>query len=161
MSFYEMTLVLRQSLSDEEADKALEKYKSMIEKSGGTVHLTENWGKRRLAYEIQKERKATYFLLFFQLAGDAISELNRACRLDEQLIRHLVVKLTKKDLLHREQVKKREAAAKEAVAKAAAKAVAPKEATPKEAAPKEAGSESQAGSVKGEALAETEKVQER
>jgi small subunit ribosomal protein S6 len=107
MNFYESIFIARPSLLDEEVNKITEKVKVMIEQGGGKVLKIENWGKKKLAYEVQKEKKGTYVFLFFQLPGKVISELERAYRLDDSIMKFLTVKLSKKDLAQREWVRKK------------------------------------------------------
>ncbi|MCI0530170.1 MAG: 30S ribosomal protein S6 [Nitrospira sp.] len=107
MNFYESIFIARPSLLDEEIAKINEKVKGIIEQAGGTVQKIENWGKKKLAYEVQKEKKGTYVFLFFQSDGKIISELERAYRLDDGIMKFLTVKLDKKDLAQREWAKKK------------------------------------------------------
>jgi len=108
MNFYETIFISRPSLLDEEVNKITEKVKGIIEQGGGTVMKIENWGKKKLAYEVQKEKKGAYVFLFFQSPGKVISELERAYRLDDSIMKFLTVRLTKKDLAQREWAKKKE-----------------------------------------------------
>ncbi len=107
MNFYESIFIVRPSLSDEEIAKFTEKVKGVIGQGGGMVQKIENWGKKKLAYEVQNEKKGTYVFLFFQSDGKVISELERAYRLDDAIMKFLTVKLDKKDLAQREWVKKK------------------------------------------------------
>jgi small subunit ribosomal protein S6 len=93
---------------DEEVHKMTEKVKAIIEQGGGKVLKMENWGKKKLAYEVQKEKKGTYVFLFFQSEGKVIGEVERAYRLDDAVMKFLTVKLDKKDLAQREWAKKKE-----------------------------------------------------
>ena len=102
MNFYESIFIARPSLMDEEVSKVIEKIKSIIEQGGGTVLKTENWGKKKLAYEVQKEKKGTYIFLHFQSEGKVVSDLERAYRLDDAVMKFLTLKLNKKDLAQRE-----------------------------------------------------------
>ena len=107
MNFYETIFIARPSKLDEEVNKITGKAKGMIEQGGGTVLKIENWGKKKMAYEVQKEKKGTYVFLFFQSPGKVLSELERAYRLDDSIMKFLTVKLTKKDLAQREWAKKK------------------------------------------------------
>jgi small subunit ribosomal protein S6 len=113
MNFYESIFIARPSLLDEDVAKMTEKVKGVIEQGGGKIQKIENWGKKKLAYEVQKEKKGTYVFLFFQSDGKVISELDRAYRLDDAIMKYLTVKLDKKDLAHREWVKTKKAAQSE------------------------------------------------
>jgi small subunit ribosomal protein S6 len=107
MNSYESIFIAKPSLLDEEVNKIAEKIKGIIEQGGGSVQKIENWGKKKLAYEVQKEKKGTYVFLFFQASGKLMSELERAYRLDDSIMKFLTVKLTKKDLIQREWAKKK------------------------------------------------------
>ncbi|HLB02177.1 MAG TPA: 30S ribosomal protein S6 [Nitrospiria bacterium] len=107
MNFYESIFIARPSLTDEEVNKFIEKIKSIIEQGGGTVLITENWGKKKLAYEVEKEKKGTYIFLYFQSEGKLVSDVERAYRLDDAVMKYLTVKLDKKDLAQREWARKR------------------------------------------------------
>lgn len=107
MNFYESIFIARPSLTDEEVTKVAEKIKSIIEQGGGTVLITENWGKKKLAYEVEKEKKGTYIFLYFQSEGKLLSDVERAYRLDDAVMKYLTVKLNKKDLAQREWARKR------------------------------------------------------
>lgn len=108
MNHYESIFIVKPSLTEEEVNKVIEKVRSLIEQNGGTVHKVENWGKKKLAYEIEKEKKGTYTFLSFQSDGRVIRELERAYRLDDAVMRYLTIKLSKKDLAQREWAKKKE-----------------------------------------------------
>jgi small subunit ribosomal protein S6 len=64
----------------------------VMEKSG-TVLKFENWGKKKLAYEVKRERKGTFVYLNFQSKGDLISELERSYRLEDSVIKFLTVRM--------------------------------------------------------------------
>lgn len=108
MNFYETIFIVRPSLLDEDVNKLTEKVKGVIEQAGGTVLKLENWGKKKLAYEVQKEKKGTYVSLFFQAPGKVNRELEREYGLDDAIMKFLTVKLTKKDLAQRERARKKE-----------------------------------------------------
>ncbi len=90
---YESVVILRPSLADEEIQKTLDKVKSTIEKSGGTIERLENWGKKKLAYEVKREKKGVYVQLNFQGSGVAVTELERFFRLEDAIMKFLTVKL--------------------------------------------------------------------
>jgi small subunit ribosomal protein S6 len=92
MQLYESIFIVRPSLSDEDTSKLIDKLKGVIEKSG-TVLKFENWGKKKLAYEVNRERKGTFVYLNFQSKGDLISELERSYRLEDSVIKFLTVRM--------------------------------------------------------------------
>lgn len=96
MNFYECVLLLNSNLTDEESAQVVEKFQKIVEERKGTVHLIQRLGKKRLAYELRKERKADYVILYVELpvASDEI-EIDRAARLDERVIKSMIVKRKK------------------------------------------------------------------
>ena len=92
MRKYETIFILHPSL-DEEAVKAnIEKFKGVIENGGGTVENVDFWGKRKLAYEINKVNEGYYTLINFEANPELPKELDRIFRITDGVIRHIVVK---------------------------------------------------------------------
>ena len=112
MNIYESIFILKPSISDEDVQKVVSKMEGIV-KQGAELTATENWGKKKLAYEVAKEKRGVYVLLRFQGKGDIISELERNYRIDDNVIKFLTVKLNKKEI---EQLKKKEAATAAAAA---------------------------------------------
>ena len=84
MQQYELTLILKPTLTEEQADAIIEKFKLSI------VHR-QVWGKRMLAYPIRKEKEGLYIHLVIELPESNVSSLEEKIRLNEQIIRHLLV----------------------------------------------------------------------
>jgi len=112
LNIYESIFILKSSVSDEDIQKIVSKMEGIV-KQGAELLATENWGKKKLAYEVAKEKRGVYVLLRFQGKGDINSELERNYRIDDNVIKFLTVKLNKKEI---EQLKKKEAAAAVAAA---------------------------------------------
>lgn len=94
MAFYESIFILRASLTDEEAAAVMEKMQKALEKLEATIVKTENWGKKKLAYEIDHERRGAYVLIQFESAqGNVVSELERLYRLEDSIIKFLTVRV--------------------------------------------------------------------
>lgn len=93
MSFYEHVFVARQDLTPAQVDELANKFAGIIEKEGGKVTKRENWGLRNLAYRIQKNRKGYYVLFNIDAPAAAVKEMERTMRIDEDVIRHLTVKV--------------------------------------------------------------------
>jgi len=91
MAHYEAMVLLKSSLTDEEVNGMTEKLGGLITKLGGQITHTVSWGKKKLAYEINKEKKAVYLIFRFDAGGALVKELERACRLDEQVMRLMIV----------------------------------------------------------------------
>ncbi len=92
---YESIFIVRPSLSDEETGAIIHKMKSVLEKNGATLVKAENWGRKKLAYEVDRERKGTYVYFYFKGPGTVVSELERSYRLEDAVIKFLTVRLHK------------------------------------------------------------------
>jgi len=92
MQQYELTLILKPTLTEEQADAIIEKFKLSI------VHR-QVWGKRMLAYPIRKEKEGLYIYLVIELPESNVSSLEEKIRLNEQIIRHLLVTAEKQMLV--------------------------------------------------------------
>ncbi len=94
MALYESIFILRASLTDEEASAVVEKMQKALEKLEATLVKAEHWGKKKLAYEIDHERRGAYVLLQFESAqGNVVSELERLYRLEDSVIKFLTVRM--------------------------------------------------------------------
>ncbi|BCL35756.1 30S ribosomal protein S6 [Nostoc sp. MS1] len=89
---YETLYILRPDLTDEQVDQAIAKYQTILQDQGATDLEIQNRGKRRLAYEIKKQRDGVYVQFNYNAPGNAIAVLERAMRLSEEVIRYLTVK---------------------------------------------------------------------
>lgn len=90
---YETTFILRPDIADDNQKTLVEKLKSIIAAHGGQVVAMEDWGRRRLAYPIQKETRGYYTYLLYTGNNDLVAELERNLRITESAIRFLTVKL--------------------------------------------------------------------
>ena len=93
MRRYELMLLFRPDLEDDKLQSAVEKVTRAIVNAGGTLTKVSPWGKRRMAYDIQHFREASYFLLHFDIAPSAIRDLERGMLISEEILRHLVTVL--------------------------------------------------------------------
>ena len=92
MNKYELALVLSARLEDEERLAALEKVKDQITRFGGDIKDIDEWGKKRLAYEIQKEKEGFYYFIHFEAEAAAPAEIESRVRIMEPVLRFLCVK---------------------------------------------------------------------
>ncbi len=90
---YESIFIVRPSLSDEDTGAIINKMKGVLEKNGATLVKAENWGRKKLAYEVERERKGTYVYFYFKGPGTVVSELERSYRLEDSVIKFLTVRL--------------------------------------------------------------------
>ena len=96
MRDYELTLVVSPQLTAEKQKEALEKIKKIIASFKGKIKKTEEWGKKQLAYPIRKNEMGYYFLWEIQLPEKSLEELNQKLRIEESLLRYLIVKIEKR-----------------------------------------------------------------
>lgn len=93
MNKYELLFVIAPSLAEEEVKAVVEKAKDVIANGGGVVDNVDEWGKRRLAYEINHISEGYYVLVNFTSSPELPKELDRVLRISDKLIRHLIIKL--------------------------------------------------------------------
>jgi small subunit ribosomal protein S6 len=89
---YETMYILRPDLGDELTDQAIDKYQGILRDQGAEEIDTQHRGKRRLAYEINRHREGVYVQMNYKAPGTAITVLERAMRLNEDVIRYMTVK---------------------------------------------------------------------
>lgn len=92
MRKYETIFILNPEISEEEVNTTVDKVKSIIEKSNGVVENVDLWGKKRLAYEINKKNDGYFILVNFSSGEDFPKELDRNFRIMDTVIRHIIVK---------------------------------------------------------------------
>ncbi len=88
MKHYEVVFLVHPDQS-EQVPAMVERYRTMIEGAGGTIHRLEDWGRRQLAYPINKIHKAHYVLMNIEISAEILSELNSAFRFNDAVIRNL------------------------------------------------------------------------
>ncbi|MCX5716821.1 MAG: 30S ribosomal protein S6 [Nitrospirae bacterium] len=96
MNIYENIVILNASLGDEEIETASGKIKDLITNSGGEILNTDVWGRRKLAYEIKKQKKGFYLLLVFKAPSAAIKKLEDYYKVFDPVVKYMVIKLGKK-----------------------------------------------------------------
>jgi len=94
MRHYEVVFIVHPDQS-EQVPAMVERYQSMVTGSGGQVHRTEDWGRRQLAYPIQKLVKAHYVCLNIECSQATLDELEHSFRYNDAVLRHLVIKTKK------------------------------------------------------------------
>ena len=95
MQLYESIFIVRPSVTDEDTNKLIEKMKGVLDRCGATLVKLENWGKKKLAYEVKRERKGTYAYFYFRAPNITVGELERSYRLEDTIIKFLTVHLKK------------------------------------------------------------------
>lgn len=92
MNKYELALVVNAKIEDDAREAVVEKAKEYVTRFGGTVTEVEEWGKKRLAYEIQKMREGYYYFIQFEADATCPIELEKRVRIMDNVLRYLVVK---------------------------------------------------------------------
>ena len=92
MNKYELAVVVSAKLEDDERAATIERVKEYITRFGGTVTNVDEWGKKRLAYEIQKMREAFYYFIKFESDSNCPNEVENSVRIMENVIRFLCVR---------------------------------------------------------------------
>ena len=92
MNKYELAVVVNAKLEDEERAAVLERVKEYITRFGGTVIYVDDWGQRKLAYEIQKTSEGYYYFVHFEADGTVPGEIESRIRIMENVIRYLCVR---------------------------------------------------------------------
>lgn len=95
MSMYETVFILDSLLAPEEIDKVIDRVKELIESNGGKVLTVDKWGKRRLAYEIQKKQYGFYVAIEFEGEGPIPNSLESEFNFSDKVLRYLTYKYTK------------------------------------------------------------------
>jgi small subunit ribosomal protein S6 len=94
MRHYEIVFIVHPDQS-EQVPAMIERYKALVTGGGGVIHRLEDWGRRQMAYPIQKMHKAHYVLMNIEVDGAALAELENAFKFNDAVLRHLTVKMTK------------------------------------------------------------------
>lgn len=105
MADYELVVIIDPALSDEQIQEEVETLKSLVSEYGGELKKVDSWGKRKLAYQINKKREGFYVLLRFAIEESSrlIDEINRRLKMAEKIIRHMVVKTPRAELLKKKE----------------------------------------------------------
>jgi small subunit ribosomal protein S6 len=95
MPIYESIFIINPNISDDETNAVIKKMQDVVAKQGGEMLKFEDWGKKKLSYEIKKQKRGHY--VFFQFKGTpaAIAELERTYKLTDTIIKFISVKLEK------------------------------------------------------------------
>ena len=91
MRHYEVVFLVHPDQSDQ-VNAMIDRYRSMIESFGGAIHRLEDWGRRQLAYPINKIHKAHYILMNIECNGEALAELESAFKFNDAVLRNMIIK---------------------------------------------------------------------
>ena len=92
MNKYELAVVVSANVEDEARAQVVDKCKALIERFGGVIAEVDDWGKKRLAYEIQHMREAYYYFIQFEADTTCPAEVERHVRIMENVVRYLCVR---------------------------------------------------------------------
>ena len=92
MNKYELAVVVSAKLEDDARAEVTEKVKALVTRFGGNITDVDEWGKKRLAYEIQKMREAYYYFIHFESETTTPAEIEQRIRIMDGVIRYLCVK---------------------------------------------------------------------
>jgi len=95
---YETLFIINPEIGDGEISKTIDIIQDVITSGGGTILKIDKWGKRQLAYEIQKKREGYYVLMYFQAPPSLLVELNRRYKLTDTILRNFVLQLGKEQI---------------------------------------------------------------
>ena len=92
MNKYELAVVVSAKIEDDERAQVIEKVKALVERFGGQISDVDEWGKRRLAYEIQKMKEGFYYFIHFESEATAPAEIEKRIRIMDNVLRYLCVR---------------------------------------------------------------------
>ena len=92
MRHYEIVFIVHPDQS-EQVPAMVERYKTLVTTHGGQIHRLEDWGRRQLAYPIQKLHKAHYVLMNIECDGEVLAELEHGFKFNDAVLRHLTIKM--------------------------------------------------------------------
>ena len=93
MNKYELALVVNAKIEEDDRVATVEKVKALIERFGGTITNVDEWGKKKLAYEIQKMKEGYYYFIQFDASSDCPAEIEQRVRIIETVLRYLCVRV--------------------------------------------------------------------
>ena len=97
MPYYESVYIARQEISAQQVDALTDGFEDIIQQAGGSIAKRENWGLKSLAYRIKKSRKGHYTLMNIDATADALHEMERQMRLNEDVLRYLTLRVDELD----------------------------------------------------------------
>ena len=92
MRAYETMYIIRPELDEEQTNAVIEKFNTLIANNGGEVTKVDKWGKRKLAYEIKKNRDGFYVLMHFNGVPETAAELDRVFRISDDVLKHMTLR---------------------------------------------------------------------
>lgn len=104
MNIYENIVIFDAALTDEETDAAISKIKEIIAGNGGEVLKVDIWGRKKLAYEIKKQKKGLYVLLFYKTPSTTLKKLEEFYKVFDAILKFMIIKLGSKQISNLEKL---------------------------------------------------------
>ena len=115
---YELVYVVSPDATEAQVAELQTQVEGIVQRMGGTLEKTENWGRRKLAYEIGRHKEATYILDVINGSGELMKEIDRRLKVFDLVIRHLVVRVDEKEaVIDRQRAKRTETSRRRRVAR--------------------------------------------
>ena len=115
---YELVYVVSPVATDEQVSELHTQIEAVVQRMGGRIEKTENWGRRRLAYEIGHQKEGTYVLEVIEGAGELMKEIDRRLKVIDYVIRHLIVRVDEDEqVVERRRTKRTDASRRRRVAR--------------------------------------------
>jgi len=115
---YELVYVVSPDATDDQVTDLHTQVEAIVQRMGGQIEKTENWGRRRLAYEIGRHKEGTYVLELINGSGDLMKEIDRRLKVSDLVIRRLVVRIDEvQEVVERTRSKRSEASRRRRIAR--------------------------------------------
>ena len=115
---YELVYIASPDATEDQVTELHTQVDAIVQRLGGTIDKTENWGRRRLAYEIGRHKEGTYVLEVIDGSGELMKEIDRRLKVTDLVIRHLVVRIDEsQDVIDRTRTKRSEVSRRRRVAR--------------------------------------------
>ncbi len=108
MALYEHVFLARPDISGQQVEGLIDQYRTVVEDNGGRVGKTEYWGLKSLAFRVNKNRKAHYTLMNIDAPHEAVAEMERQMRINEDVLRFLTVRVDELEDVPSVQMQKKE-----------------------------------------------------
>ena len=92
MNKYEVVLIINY-VEEEQTNNVIERFQKIITDNGGTVDKVDNWGNRRLAYEIKDHNEGYYCFMEFTSPASTVKELDRVLKITEDILKHMIIRI--------------------------------------------------------------------
>ena len=115
---YELVYVVSPDATEAQVTELQTQVEGIVQRMGGTIEKTENWGRRKLAYEIGRHKEATYILDVINGSGELMKEIDRRLKVFDLVIRHLVVRVDEKEgVIDRQKARRTETSRRRRIAR--------------------------------------------